>query len=131
MQVSAMAPGCGQREKPVPELEGNWRRTCALTSSFQEYGEFEYGLRELLSLSGCLSVHEIFKPKLQQVADAVDADVCRGQTCQDFRVMGVMALLGKHSCHFVSPDLLHFVQDAQLIVYQHIMAGREALFHII
>ena len=67
----------------------------------------------------------------EQIADTIQADVCRWKRRKDSWFGRVMSLARKHSRHPEPPGLLDGRQDAELIVHQHIMIGGIAALEIV
>src|ERR1041385_1770729 len=74
---------------------------------------------------------KVLELTVEQIANAIDRDICRRIGSDDLRIKRVMALPGKDGSHLRAPDFLYFSQDADLVVNQHVMTGREAAFDIL
>src|SRR5215471_17904923 len=68
---------------------------------------------------------------IQQVADPINTDIRWRVLCQNFGIVSVMALAGKDGGHLGAPDSFHRGQDAKFVIDEHVVRGREALFHIL
>ena len=78
-------------------------------------------------LHGALRRYDVWnaarsRPRKSPIASIVD--VGRRMRGDLLRVERVVALPGKHRRHPAAPDLLHRIQDAQLVVDQHVVLGR-------
>src|SRR6516162_4339146 len=63
---------------------------------------------------------------IEQVPDALHANVGWRECSEGLRIVSVVSLLGEHGGDLGSPDLFHRVEDAQFIVNQDVLVGREA-----
>ena len=113
------------RERPVVEhLPGDVVEPQALAEGLQLSG---VGVHECL-LEGAEPRREV---ELEQVADAVDADVGRGVAGDVRRVVRVVALARKDGDEARAEDLLHRRQDALLVVDHRVAARRIAALHVV
>src|SRR5437899_13059632 len=69
------------------------------------------------------SLHEIGQIVVDQITDMVELKVAMRILGQDLRIDGVVALARKHGGDPVTPDLLHRVEDAQLVIDHDVMPG--------
>jgi hypothetical protein len=68
---------------------------------------------------------------LHQLSDSFQCDVCLRVSRKNFRIERVVALFGKNRGDFAAPDFLYFRQNADFVVDQDVMIGREAAFHVV
>src|SRR5437763_5553169 len=69
--------------------------------------------------------------KPQHVADSFDGHVGGRKRRQDFGIVRVVALPWEHGGYPVAPDLLHRVEDAELIVDHCIVPSREPRLDVV
>ena len=76
-------------------------------------------------------VEQVGQVILQQVADALDADIGCGIAGERFRIGRVVTLPDENGANTRAPEFFARGQDSQFIVDQHVMFSRVALLDIL